>query len=109
VDLAPLLTFGGAVLTAIITVLGTVYAARSKTKSDLGASITTGFRELTDQLQEERNQLSDIIKRQRTELDEAEKEFAALEVTMRKLRRHLILLERQLEKAGQDVPPHDLY
>ncbi len=108
-DLAPLLTFGGAVLTAIITVLGTVYVSRSKTKTDLGASITSGFKDLTDQLQEERNHLGDIIKTQRGELEAAEKEFNELDLTIRKLRRHLILLERQLERAGQDVPPHDLY
>ena len=63
-DLAPLLTFAGATLTAIITVLGTIYVARSKAKSDLGSSITTGFKELTDQLQEERNQLSECRRAQ---------------------------------------------
>ena len=108
-DLAPLLTFSGAVLTAIVTVLGTVYVARSKTKSDLGISITTGFRELTDQLQEERNQLSEIIKRQRQEMVDAEARIEQLERNARLLRKHLIQLERTLDKAGLDVPQHDLY
>jgi predicted nucleic acid-binding Zn-ribbon protein len=109
VDLAPFLTFSGAVLTAIVTVLGTVYVARSRTKSDLGSSITTGFRELTDQLQEERNQLSEIIKRQRQEMVDAGTRIEQLERNARLLRKHLIQLERTLDEAGLDVPQHDLY
>lgn len=104
-DLAPLLTFGGAVLTAIFTVIGTIYVARSKTRADIGASITTGFRELTDQLQEERNQLSEIIKRQRDELKEAEKDKMKQEALIRRMRRQISLLEEKLAKAGIHIPP----
>lgn len=98
-DLAPLLTFGGAVVTAIVTVFGTVYVARSRTRVDLGSSITTGFRELTDQLQEERGELNAIIQRQRDELVIAEKLAMRQENTIRHLRRRIALLE------GKRVPP----
>ena len=104
-DLAPLLTFGGAVLTAIITVIGTIYVARSRTRADIGASITTGFRELTDQLQEERNQLSEIIKRQRDEINESERASHKQEALIRRMRRQISLLEERLAKAGIDIPP----
>lgn len=104
-DIAPLLTFGGAVVTAIITVVGTIYVARSRTRADIGASITTGFRELTDQLQEERNQLSEIIKRQRDELNEAEKNGHKQEALIRRMRRQISLLEEKLARAGIDIPP----
>lgn len=104
-DIAPLLTFGGAVVTAIITVVGTIYVARSRTRADIGASITTGFRELTDQLQEERNQLSEIIKRQRDELNEAEKTSHKQEAMIRRMRRQISLLEEKLARAGIDIPP----
>lgn len=104
-DIAPLLTFGGAVVTAIITVVGTIYVARSRTRADIGASITTGFRELTDQLQEERNQLSEIIKRQRDELNEAEKNGHKQEALIRRMRRQISLLEEKLARAGLDIPP----
>jgi uncharacterized membrane protein YfbV (UPF0208 family) len=107
VDLAPFLTFGGAVLTAVFTVIGTIYVARSRTKTDLGASITSGFRELTDQLQEERSQLSEIIKRQREELAEVEKVTDRQEHTIRRMRRRVALLESKLAKAGLDIPPGD--
>lgn len=104
-DLAPLLTFGGVVLTAIITVIGTIYVARSRTRADIGASVTTGFRELTDQLQEERNQLSEIIKRQRDELKGVEKEKQKQEALIRRMRRQISLLEEKLSKAGIHIPP----
>jgi hypothetical protein len=109
VDLAPFLTFGGAVLTAIITVIGTIYVARSRTKFELGASITTGFKELTDQLQEERDLLSEIISKQRIELAELEKTLHAMEKSSRLLKRHCVLLEGLLEKHGVAAPEHDLY
>jgi hypothetical protein len=103
IALAPLLTFGGAVVTAIITVFGTVYVARSRTRTDLGASITTGFRELTDQLQEERSQLSDIIHRQRDELAAAERLAMRQENTIRHLRRRIALLEGRRDiTSGND-------
>ena len=89
-DIAPWLTFVGAITTAILTVIGTIYVARSRTRVDVGASITTGFRELTDQLQEERNQLSDIIRRQREDLAEAEKLAERQATTLRRLRRHIM-------------------
>ena len=108
-DIASFLTFGGAVLTAIIATFGTIYVARGKTRSDLGAIVTTGFRELTNQLQEERNQLNQIIWRQRAELAEAEKRLNEIEEKQRKLRRHLIELEQMLARAGLPVPQHDLY
>lgn len=107
-DLAPLLTFGGAVLTAIITVIGTIYVARSRTRADIGASITTGFRELTDQLQEERNQLSDIIKRQRGDLNDAEKLSHKQEALIRRMRRQISILEERLARAGITIPPSSL-
>lgn len=106
-DLAPLLTFGGAVLTAIITVIGTIYVARSRTRLDIGASITTGFRELTDQLQEERNDLSEIIKRQRDEIVAAEKLNDRHEHALRRLRRRVAILENKLYRAGITPPPTD--
>ncbi|TAZ20790.1 hypothetical protein ELH77_19500 [Rhizobium ruizarguesonis] len=106
-DLAPFLTFGGAILTAAITVIGTIYVARSRTKTDLGASITSGFRELTDQLQEERSQLSEIIRRQREELADVEKITDRQEHTIRRMRRRIGLLESKLAKAGLDIPPGD--
>jgi hypothetical protein len=105
VDIAPWLTFVGAITTAILTVIGTIYVARSRTRVDVGASITTGFRELTDQLQEERNQLSDIIRRQREDLAEAEKLAERQAATLRRFRRHIMLLEDKLSKAGLPVPP----
>ncbi|MEA3520633.1 hypothetical protein [Rhizobium mulingense] len=104
-DLAPWLTFVGALTTAIITVIGTIYVARTRTRVDVGASITTGFRELTDQLQEERNQLSEIIRRQREDLAEAERAGARQAAALRKLRRHCALLEDRLAKAGIAIPP----
>ena len=100
----PLLAFAGAVITAIITVVGTVWVAKSRTKFDLGVSITAGFRELTDQLQEERTQLSETISRQRGELDAAEKENERLDGEMRRLRRRIALLEESLDSAGIKVP-----
>jgi hypothetical protein len=104
VDLAPWLTFVGALTTAIITVIGTIYVARTRTRVDVGSSITTGFRELTDQLQEERNQLSEIIRRQREDLVEAERMNGRQAAALRKIRRHVALLEDKLSKAGLDVP-----
>ncbi|MDX0230227.1 hypothetical protein GOC14_06655 [Sinorhizobium meliloti] len=100
-DLAPVLTFGGAVLTAIITVLGTIYVARSRTRVDLGSSITTGFRELTDQLQEERAELLAIIERQREALATAEKLAMRQENTIRHLRRKIALLEGRLNVTSK--------
>lgn len=99
-DLAPLLTFGGALVTAVVTVFGTIYVARSRTRVDLGASITTGFRELTDQLQEERGELNAIIQRQRDELIIAEKLAMRQENTIRHLRRRLAVLE-----GKRNLPP----
>lgn len=104
-DFAPWLTFVGALTTAIITVIGTIYVARSRTRVDVGSSITTGFRELTDQLQEERNQLSEIIRRQREDLVEAERANGRQAAALRKARRHISMLEDKLSKAGIDVPP----
>lgn len=104
-DLAPWLTFVGATATAIITVIGTIYVARSRTRVDVGSSITTGFRELTDQLQEERNQLSEIIRRQREELGESERSNARQAAALRKLRRHCAMLEDKLARAGIAIPP----
>lgn len=96
-DLAPFLTFAAAVLTALITVIGTIYVARSRTRIDISASITSGFKELTDQLQEERSQLSDIIKRQRDDLVLAERHNHRQEVALRQLRQQLATLKEQLE------------
>jgi len=104
VDIAPWLTFVGAITTAIFTVIGTIYVARSRTRVDVGASITTGFRELTDQLQEERNQLSEIIRRQREDLSESEKLNESQAASLRRLRRHVALLEDKLSNAGISFP-----
>lgn len=106
-DIAPWLTFVGAITTAIFTVIGTIYVARSRTRVDVGTSITTGFRELTDQLQEERNQLSEIIRRQREDLAEAESRTDKQEQTIRRMRRRMALLESKLTKAGLTIPPGD--
>ena len=70
-----------------------------------GTTITTGFRELTDQLQEERNHLSDLIRKQRDELTAAEKLIDDQERTMRRMRRHAAALEELMERAGLVVPP----
>ena len=75
--------------TAVITVFGTIWVARARTKVDIGTTITSGFRELTDQLQEERNHLSDLIRRQRDELAAVEKVIGDHERTMRRMRRHV--------------------
>jgi hypothetical protein len=101
-DVSPLL--GSAVLTAVITVFGTIWVARSRAKIDIGTTITSGFRELTDQLQEERNQLSELISRQRDELSSAGKLIGEQERDMRRMRRHVALLESRMEKAGLEVP-----
>lgn len=92
-------------LTAIITVIGTIWVARSRTKVDIGTSITTGFRELTDQLQEERGHLAELIRKQREELTAAETVIGDQERSMRRMRRHLAMLEERMEKAGLTVPP----
>lgn len=105
IDFAPLLAFASAVLTAIITVFGTIWVAKARTKIDIGTTITSGFRELTDQLQEERIQLSDLIREHREDLAASEKVVDDQERAIRRLRRHLVVLEDRMEKAGLDVPP----
>lgn len=85
-------------LTAVVTVLGTVWVARARAKIDVGASLTSSFKELTDQLQEEREQLRKVIDHQERELREADKR-------LRLKRRHIATLEGKLERAGIPFTP----
>ncbi|RUV98336.1 hypothetical protein EOA88_00415 [Mesorhizobium sp. M5C.F.Ca.IN.020.14.1.1] len=99
-DTGGILTIAAPIAVAIVTALGTVYIARLKTKQDIGASITTGFEILTDQLQEERLELSEIIAAQRREL-------ADRDITIRRMDVYIQRVERLAEKAGLELPRHD--
>jgi chromosome segregation ATPase len=103
-DLPPLIYAIATIATAIVTAIGTIWVAKSKARVDIGTTITAGFRELTDQLQEERGHLADLIRRQRDELAAAEKSIGELERTLRRARRHVAGLEDRMERAGLEVP-----
>lgn len=61
-ELGPVLTLAGVLGTALITAAVTFYTTRSKAKGDLQASLIAGFGAITDQLQEERKELQDIVR-----------------------------------------------
>lgn len=105
-DTSTLLTVGGAVATTVLTVVGTIWVARARAKIDVGQAITLGFEALTNQLQEERTQLMEIVRAQRLELTACEKAAATMETLDRRMRRHVATVEQLLEKANIPVPPH---
>lgn len=97
-DVGPLATLAGVVVTSILGAIGAIYVARAKSKTDIGSSINAGFVALTDQLQQERSDLSVII----TEL-RAENEV--LIERNRALDRRNDLLEWILQREGVPFPP----
>lgn len=108
---SPLVTAASAILVAAITALGTIYVARSRTKTDISTSIASGFQELTNQLQEERKDLSEIIERQREVIDKHRVTIEALynegqelREDGRRLRRRIDQLEEAMLKAGVALP-----
>lgn len=103
-DLAPVLTFAGAILTAIITLLGTVLVARSKTKTDIGQSITAGFQALTDQLQEERRELTEVVEKQRIKIEAQADKLDLIARRGQRMERHIDKLERLATLANVEVP-----
>lgn len=97
-DIPTLLSIAGPIIIATITVIGTVWVARSRARVDVGAAITSGFDSLTNQLQEERATLMEILRQKNADAE-------ACEITMRRMRRHVEVCEGRLEKAGLEVPP----
>jgi hypothetical protein len=107
VDLAPFLTFAGVVLTAIITLVGTVLVARSKTKTDIGQSITAGFQALTDQLQQERKELTEVIEKQRIKIDSQSEKIDFESRRGRRMEAHIEILESLLKLKKIEVPARE--
>lgn len=103
-DWPPILTLVGAVLTSLLTVIGTIYVARSKTKTDIGVSITNGFQALTDQLQQERTELNEIINRQRLANDACHRRIEFLNAKLRRRDAHIDTLERMLTILDRKPP-----
>ncbi len=89
------------IIVAIVTAVGTVLIARMKTRQDVGVAITSGFEALTNQLQEERTQLLEMIQLLRLERAESDQK-------LKYLRRRVARLEDILEKAGIPIPPDDV-
>lgn len=110
-DWHPLLAAAGTILGVLLTFYGTIYVARTKSKTDINASINAGFQALTDQLQQERSDLNAIIDRQREVIDKhremIEKLFTEgdeLRVRRRDMQRRIDDLEQRLRNAGLPVP-----
>lgn len=99
-DYSTVLTAVAAISAALITGTTSYWAVKSKTKVEIGQSITVGFKELTDQLQQERLELTEITAAQRAEIDK-------LRARLRHMERHAALLERRMHHAGMVVPDFD--
>lgn len=107
----PIVTASGALLAAALAAIGTIYVARSKTKTDISASITVGFEALTNQLQEERKDLNEIIERQRETIDKHRatieqlfNESTIIRSENRRLHTRVEQLEEAFIKAGMKAP-----
>lgn len=110
-DWSPIVTASGAIFAAAIAAIGTIYVARAKTKTDISASITTGFEALTNQLQEERKDLNEIIERHRATIDKHRETIESLynegqtmRLERREMFRRIEQLEAILRTAGIPIP-----
>lgn len=103
-DVSPFLAFGGALAAAIVACFGTVKVASSRVKVDLSAQVAAGVESLLKTLQEERSQLSEIIKRQREELAASDRLAVEIELIVRRQRRRIALLEDKLDAAQIPIP-----
>jgi hypothetical protein len=106
-----LYTAAGAVLAAIFGALGAAYQVKSKTKVDISQSITAGFKELTDQLQEDNASQREQIKALRDQVDVYRKSIETLfndtesvKVEMRLWKHRASELTRMLKDHGVDIP-----
>lgn len=103
-DATTLITVGGPVIAAIVAALATVGVAKSRAKVDVGSAITTGFEALTNQLQEERSSLMEIVRTQRVEIATAQAQIEELTGQVRRMRRHIEETENRMLGAGI-MPP----
>lgn len=95
------------VLAAVVSAAGAVWIARINTRKDLSATINSGFKDLTDQLQEERDNDRKYIVSLRDERAAERRHNADLERTIRRMEAYLDRVERLVAKHGLEMPPHD--
>ena len=95
---------GAAVMTAMVTGVFAYFGTRSRARIDLSSSITAGFQQLTDQLQEERKDMMAIIHEQRAKIETQQKWMRHLEGHIQRLEWHASELERLMMDAGMTPP-----
>lgn len=89
---------------ALISGAAVFVTTRSKTKVDFGQSITSGFQQLTEQLQNEIKELRVIINDQKIRQDTQTRWLRHMEGHSRRLEDHCADLERRMLDAGLQVP-----
>ena len=103
-DTSTLLTVIVPIVVAIVAALGTVLVAKARARVDIGSAITTGFEALTNQLQEERSSLMEIVRTQRVEIAAAHAKVEELNGQVRRMRQHIEDPENRMLGAGI-IPP----
>jgi hypothetical protein len=106
-----LYTTVGAILSAILGFLGAAYQVKAKARVDISQSITAGFKELTDQLQEDNASQREQIRALQTQVDLYRKSIETLfneaegvRVEMRLWKHRASELTRMLKDHGVDIP-----
>lgn len=103
-DLGPWTTAIASLGSAVLAAFVSIYTIKSKTKTDIATSITTGFQALTDQLQEERKELRATIDAQSTKIAAQSEKIESLQDDIRTLSLYIDVLKHALRTAGVKIP-----